>query len=316
MKKDLFEYFTTDNISGKKCTEKWLCKNNNVLYNEILDWCEKIKSLRMIEFKRKVYHFVNEILEIPSCKKCGDDVNYIRFIDGYSGYCSQKCVKKSDEYRDKWLSSWKENNSDGKSIEKRNKTLESKYGKDYNNVVQKKREKALLDKYGVVNSFQINEVKDKRKLVLMEKYGSETYNNPDKTRWTRISNGTQINDEIINDFIQYKKIVINRTISIYRNNEKIINPSNLKRGMKSYHIDHKFSIKQGFLLNLPIEIITHPCNLHMVHYMDNLKKQDECWITETELLNSIIEFDKDIVFKHNHLRESYVNVVDIAKSLL
>ena len=33
---ELFEYFTTDNISGKKCNAKWLSKNNSDLYNSII----------------------------------------------------------------------------------------------------------------------------------------------------------------------------------------------------------------------------------------------------------------------------------------
>ena len=46
MRDDLFNYFTTDNISGKKCTEKWLSKNNIDLYNQIIDWC----NLNSLEF--------------------------------------------------------------------------------------------------------------------------------------------------------------------------------------------------------------------------------------------------------------------------
>ena len=33
---NLFNYFTTDNISGKKCTVKWLSKNNLELYTSIM----------------------------------------------------------------------------------------------------------------------------------------------------------------------------------------------------------------------------------------------------------------------------------------
>ena len=116
--------------------------------------------------------------------------------------------------------------------------------------------------------------------------------------------------------MDYKKIVINRTLTIYRNNKKLINPENLKRSKKNYHIDHLFSIKQGFLQNIPIEIITHPCNLHMIYYKDNLKKQDNCWISTDKLLNNIISYDKNIEFKYKYLKESYSNVVELSKKLL
>jgi len=39
---------------------------------------------------------------------------------------------------------------------------------------------------------------------------------------------------------------------MYRNNKTLINPNNLKRGIKYYHIDHKFSLKQAYLMGLPI----------------------------------------------------------------
>lgn len=314
MKTELFEYFTTDNISGKKCTEKWLKKNNEILFNIIINWCDNFEILKEIEFKRKVYHYINEMINIPKCKTCNGEVKYLRIKDGYGTYCSDKCVKLSDEYYNKWLSSVRVNME--ATQEKRKKTLEAKYGKSYNKVIQKNREASMNSKYGVLNSFQILEIQKKRKDVLIEKYNDEFYNNPDKTRMTRIKNGTQINDEVIDNFIDYKKVVMNRTLSIYRNNYKLINPENLKRSKKGYHIDHLFSIKQGFLQNIPIEIITHPCNLQMIYYKDNIKKQDECWISKDELLNNIIKYDGVINFKHKHLRESYSNIVDTAKNLL
>ena len=129
-------------------------------------------------------------------------------------------------------------------------------------------------------------------------------------------NNTQINDEIINDFLDYKKIIVNRTTTIYRNNENIINPEKFKRGKKDYHIDHLFSIKQGFLENLPIEIISHPCNLHMIFYMENLKKQDVCWITKEDLLNNIILYNDDIYLKQKNLKQKYSNIKEIAKQIL
>lgn len=110
--------------------------------------------------------------------------------------------------------------------------------------------------------------------------------------------------------------MVNRTLSIYRNNYKLINPENLKRSKKGYHIDHLFSIKQGFLQNIPIEIITHPCNLQMMYYKDNIKKQDDCWISKNDLLNNIISYGENILFKHQYLKESYSKIKYTAKSLL
>ncbi len=316
MKEDLFNYFITDNKSGKKCTESWLSKNNFELCNKIINWCD-INNLSNLEFKRKVYHYVSNCIEIPVCLNCQKEVKYKRFIDGYQKYCSSFCQNNCKIAKGKWLESWKNGNSNNEHIINRNKTILEKYGnfEEYKSYLQKSVKKTCLEKYGVEYVTQTNFYKEKRKEVLLEKYGDDKFNNPDKTRTTRIKNGTQINDEVIEGFSDYKKVVMNRTITIYRNNKIIINPKNLKRSKKEYHIDHLFSIKQGFLQNIPIEIITHPCNLQMIYYKDNLKKQDECWITKDELLNNIISYDKNIEFKHEYLKESYSNIIEIAKSL-
>lgn len=317
MREYLFNYFTTDNISGKKCTERWLSKNNLELFNQIVDWCDK-NYLKDLEFKRKVFHYVTNNTEIPVCLNCSKKVKYKRLKDGYQTYCSSICQNSCNIAKDNWLRSWKKGNSNNEHIVSRNKTILEKYGnmEEYNKHIQNSIKETCLEKYGVEYVTQTDFYKEKRKDVLREKYGSETYNNPDKTRKTRIENKTQISGDIINDFIDYKKIVVNRTITIYRNNEDIINPEKFKRSKKDYHIDHLFSIKQGFLEDLPIEIISHPCNLHMIFYKDNLKKQDECWITKEELLSNIITYENNINFKQKFLKEKYLNVADLAKKLL
>jgi len=316
MNKELYEYFTTDNISGKKCTEKWLSKNNNLVYQSIIDWCGNIPDLQNLEFKRKVFHYINELSEVPSCK-CGNMVGYRRIRDGYSKYCSDKCVKSSDDYYEKWVNSWQENNKDGKSIKKRELTSIEKYGSidDYKKVVRNNYEKSLMAKYGVKSLFTTNDFKKERSKILKEKYGSEKFNNPDKTRQTRINNKTQIDDSLVNDFNSYKILAINRTSTIYRNNIESINPMKLKRGKTQYHIDHIYSLKQGFLNDIPLSIITHPCNLHMIHYKENLVKQDSCWIDIKDLLDNIINYNKPIKVNHTFLKEEYNNVIDLAKKL-
>lgn len=316
MNKELYEYFTTDNKSGKKCNEKWLSKNNEVIYKQIIDWCDSNKTLKDIEFKRKVYHFIHNQIEIPDCKVCKMEVKYRRLVQGYSDYCSESCVKKSEEYHKKWNESWKMNNSDGAHIKKRKETLKKKYGNDFKDFIKKVRTKSNLEKYGVENVFQIEKIKKKRKETLKNKYGTETFNNPDKTRITRIKNKTQLDDEQVSDFHSYKILVINRTNTIYRNNKQIINPKSKIRAKKQYHLDHIYSIKQGFKHKLPLSIITHPCNLHMIHYKENLIKQDQSWITLEELLKKIIQYETKIEVKQIHLQEEYNHVKQYASLLL
>lgn len=317
MKKDIFIYFTTDNISGKKCTEKWLSKNNLELFNQIIDWCDR-NSLKDLEFKRKVFHYVTDSAEIPVCLNCSKEVKYRSLNLGYQPYCSSLCQNSCSIAKDNWLQSWKKGNSNNEHIISRNKTVLEKYSnlEEYNRHIQNSIKETCLEKYGVEYATQTDFYKEKRKKTLKEKYGSETYNNPNKTKETRISNGTQINDDFIKNFLSYKKIATNRTMTMYRNNIQFINPNNLKRGIKSYHLDHKFSLKQGYLLGLPIEVITHPVNLEMIHYKDNLIKQDNCSITIQSLLDNILKFEDDLYFTNNELMEKYKYIKEVSKQLL
>lgn len=304
MKNELFEFFTSDNTSGKKCTEKWLSKNNEKLYSDIIKWSNNNNLL--IEFKRKIYHYINELMEIPKCD-CGNFVKYKNLKLGYCKCCSNKCSKNSNSYKQNWRKTWKENNSDNSFINTRVDTIIKKYGnlKNYNKIINETKEKNLIKNFGVINVFQLNDVKERSKKIKLEKYGNEYWNNSNKTREIRIKNGTQIDDSLIDDFIKYKKIVVNRSNTIYRNNKKIINPTDLEKGIKKYHLDHKYSIKQGFLNNIPIEIITHPCNLYMMWWKDNIKKQDRCDITLNELLNNILIFSENIIIKTSFLNDLY-----------
>ena len=86
--------------------------------------------------------------------------------------------------------------------------------------------------------------------------------------------------------------------------------------MYNDHLDHKFSLKQGYLLGLPIEVITHPVNLEMIHYKDNLIKQDNCSITIQILLDNILKFEDDLYFTNNELMEKYKSVKEVSKQLL
>ena len=56
--------------------------------------------------------------------------------------------------------------------------------------------------------------------------------------------------------------------------------------------DHMYSVKQGFLNNTDLKIISHPANCRLVLQSDNASKSDACSITLEELLHRIKEWDK------------------------
>jgi len=63
---------------------------------------------------------------------------------------------------------------------------------------------------------------------------------------------------------------------------------NIKR-KDGQHIDHKFSIYEGFKYNVPLYIISHQCNLQIIDSHENLKKNIKCSITIDELYKSYLQ---------------------------
>jgi len=289
-------------IGTNEISVRDLSKGSHSLVDVKCDSCRIIKNMEW----RAYLKFTKNESEIYCCKKCNNVKVRKTNLEKY-GVISNSQLE-SNKLKVKIKSKI--------SNKKRINTLQEKYGISYKEVINKKREDTMFEKYGVTSLFASSDFKNKRKESLLEKYGSETYNNPDKTRETRIENGTQIDDEVVDKFFEYKKVVTNRTITMYRNNQNLINPNNLKRSNKSYHIDHIFSIKQGFLINLPVEIVSHPCNLHMIHYKENLIKQDNCWIELNELLKKIISYEQELTFTHEHLRNKYSKVKEISENIL
>jgi hypothetical protein len=62
-----------------------------------------------------------------------------------------------------------------------------------------------------------------------------------------------------------------------------------KRGLSgidgSYHLDHKFSISEGFKNNIAPKIIGDIKNLEFIPWEQNIKKRTKCSITIEELIN-------------------------------
>jgi len=57
-------------------------------------------------------------------------------------------------------------------------------------------------------------------------------------------------------------------------------------------IKHKLKAK-GFQNNIPASIISHPCNLQMIPYKENLSKSSNCSHTLDELMKKIEEFENN-----------------------
>ena len=139
----------------------------------------------------------------------------------------------------------------------------------------------MFEEFGITNIFQRSDI--------VEKITNK-----------KAENGFIIPRHLKTDILEkYYADVWYYTNKNYNTFYNIINPENLKRGIITYHLDHKISILYGFLNDVSPEIIGHKCNLEMLYYKDNLRKRANCSITIDELTLKIKEFENKKVKDEN-----------------
>jgi len=56
---------------------------------------------------------------------------------------------------------------------------------------------------------------------------------------------------------------------------------------ENFHLDHKFSIAEGYRQGISAEVIGNIANLQIIPALENILKSDNCSITKEELLLEI-----------------------------
>lgn len=112
----------------------------------------------------------------------------------------------------------------------------------------------------------------------------------ERTVNSKIKNGSITNPTNYSAFIKYKRKVWEYTNDNYKQNLSQINPHNLPRTRRdmnknAHHLDHKFSIFEGFNQGIPEEIIGNSANLQMLSHSQNCSKNIKCSISYQELLD-------------------------------
>jgi hypothetical protein len=89
------------------------------------------------------------------------------------------------------------------------------------------------------------------------------------------------------DYFIFVRALTEKNYDIFKSQ---INPKNLKRSWKANHLDHIYSISQGFKDKINPFYIAHPCNLQMLKARENKKKNAKCGHTTDELFEKINNF--------------------------
>ena len=152
----------------------------------------------------------------------------------------------------------------------------SRYGnKNFNNI--QKQQKTIQEKYGVDNVSKLphNIERSKKQLEEIRKRAYES------GRWLSAE------DKI--GYIGYRDRVRNLSNQNFKKYRELYDMT-VKRS-REWHLDHKYSIFDGYKNNISESIIAHPCNLDLIHHTINESKNIKSSITLSELMYKIEIFD-------------------------
>lgn len=147
-------------------------------------------------------------------------------------------------------------------------------------VIKTKIKKTTVDRFGVKNVSQSESIKQKKEQTYLKHYSSFHYLASDKRRRLMESEGKWITSDQKSDYEYYTQLVWCET---RRQNLASLNHFE-KRGVKRYHLDHKFSIMEGFKNGILPHIIGGLKNLEFIPYNENCSKGSKCSINLSEII--------------------------------
>lgn len=250
--------------------EKWFIRNN--LTNLFATINSLIPDHITSDLKQKIFLILNDLRDVPICR-CGMQLKFEFFSRGYREYCSVKCRANDKAWQD---------NVKQTCIEKYDKNHVRQVKHINDRVIEKLRTNSSFVKF---SSEKFKEMSRKAEETRKKKYNCNTGWLPHAIE-TRIKNGSMIDPELKPLYDRYKQLVkkyTNRSIKKYHI-ENVEKRNNHALDINAYHLDHKFSIKDGFTNAVPAYIIGHVVNIRCIPNKENLMKQKKSSISIDQLI--------------------------------
>jgi len=225
---------------------------------------------------QKAYHeiYLEKQTATPLCPICSSPLRFIGLRAGYTQSCSASCRNRNPEF-----------------LRKYKKTCLAKYGVEFASQSAEFRDvvkNTNIAKYGFDNPFKSEQVRKKHKETCIEKYGVDNPSKSDqvinKIKRSRVASGDWVSDADRDELELYRIAVKKISAKSYHDHYYKINPKNLPRSRYKYHLDHIFSVEEGFKQGISPEVIGHWTNLRMLWHLDNSVKNIKCHKTLEQLL--------------------------------
>jgi hypothetical protein len=267
--KTILENILNNDTSYNKSATKMLRNTNPGLWSKILEVTSFLPD--NAKPKQRVWHILNEKYSIEVCPVTGDalrwnEKDYRRFssIEAKNkaigkiisksttdNHWRQKDSEKSKKANEKFSTGFK--NGEHKPWNERNR--------DYKASLAAAR-KTWIEKYGVDNPSKHPTIKQK----LSDRNKEwQSLNPKDRT--------------LVEEYYNAVKLVTNKN---WYEHFYDINPNKLERS-NELHLDHIYSISEGFKNNIPAEVIGHWTNLRLLPKIENSSKGAKCHKTIEEL---------------------------------
>ena len=275
--KKIKEYKEHRKLNAPQCCEYRNCDKLPMFYFVTTDkWCcsknakqcpsNKEKSKQTVKLKYGVDN-ISQLRSVKTQKIKTYLENY-----GVSNPLKSNEIKKIDTCIEKYGVKNPSQSAEVK-IKRNNKFLEKYNGHPLADLTLiSRRKQTMLERYDVDNYGKTQAHKDN----LIEYYNSLSDEVIDekthRTLQTKFKLGIITNPMLKSKFERYYIDVRNLSDRNYKKHKSLINPNNSNRGRTLYHLDHIFSIKDGFENNVPVEVISHRSNLRMLKYDENIVK--------------------------------------------
>jgi len=267
--KTILENILNNDTSYNKSATKMLRNTNPELWSKILEVTSFLPD--NAKPKQRVWHVLNEKYSIEVCPVTGDalrwnEKDYRRFSSieaknkaigkiisksTTNNHWRQKDSEKSKKANEKFSTGFK--NGEHKPWNERNR--------DYKASLAAAR-KTWIEKYGVDNPSKHPTIKQK----LSDRNKEwQSLNPKDRT--------------LVEEYYNAVKLVTNKN---WYEHFYDINPNKLERS-NQLHLDHIYSISEGFKNNIPVEVIGHWTNLRLIPKIENSSKGAKCHKTIEEL---------------------------------
>ena len=168
--------------------------------------------------------------------------------------------------------------------------------------VLQKMQDTSVERYGVPNASSTQKVKDKRIETVTERYGVDNVSKSESVIKTLSENRSAYWEQVYCnknftsdglDRATYGRRCHQYAETQYLKHIDSIDPE--RKRSRSWHVDHIFSVTDGFLNNVPINVISDISNLRLISDKENYKKHKNSEKTLAELhegfSNSHVTYD-------------------------